>query len=206
MAAVALADRNSGVQDVEVSPRKERAKRRQFSAAYKQRILEEASRCTQPGELGAFLRREGLYSSHLTVWRAALRRGGRAALSQRRRQAERGARRAHAERRRTLANRRDHCGSLLSPLGGSARPNSCATFFEVRPGLPRARPALARVRAGASAARSASRMPLRAAWARGRRTISPPKPAVGGAACATRAHESACAHRARAGDRPRRVA
>jgi transposase len=45
-----------------------RATRRRFSAAYKRRILEEADRCG-PGEQGALLRREGLYSSHLTKWR-----------------------------------------------------------------------------------------------------------------------------------------
>lgn len=48
------------------------AQRRRFSAAYKQRILAEADRCTQPGEVGALLRREGLYSSHLTRWRQQL--------------------------------------------------------------------------------------------------------------------------------------
>jgi transposase-like protein len=47
-----------------------KAKRRRFSAEYKQRILREADACTKPGELGALLRREGLYSSHLTAWRA----------------------------------------------------------------------------------------------------------------------------------------
>ena len=44
-------------------------KRRQFSAQYRLRILEEAERCTQRGEVGRLLRREGLYSSHLTAWR-----------------------------------------------------------------------------------------------------------------------------------------
>jgi transposase len=44
------------------------AKRRVFSAAYKQRILEEADRA-RPGEIGLILRREGLYSSHLAIWR-----------------------------------------------------------------------------------------------------------------------------------------
>ena len=43
--------------------------RRRFSAAYKVRILEEAERCTEPGEVGRLLRREGLYSSSLTGWR-----------------------------------------------------------------------------------------------------------------------------------------
>ena len=46
-----------------------RPKRRRFTAAYKLRILEEADRCTRPGEIGALLRREGLYSSSLTTWR-----------------------------------------------------------------------------------------------------------------------------------------
>ena len=44
-------------------------KRRQFSAQYRLRILEEAERCTRRGEVGRLLRREGLYSSHLTAWR-----------------------------------------------------------------------------------------------------------------------------------------
>ena len=43
-------------------------RRRQFSAEYKLRILREAEACGE-GELGALLRREGLYSSHLSVWR-----------------------------------------------------------------------------------------------------------------------------------------
>ena len=49
--------------------------RRQFSAAYRLRILEEADRCTRPGEIGRLLRREGLYSSHLSAWRKARRSG-----------------------------------------------------------------------------------------------------------------------------------
>jgi len=47
-----------------------KARRRTFTAAYKLRILREAERCTTPGAIGALLRREGLYSSHLTTWRA----------------------------------------------------------------------------------------------------------------------------------------
>ena len=50
-------------------------RRRRFTATYKQGILEEAERCLQPGELGALLRREGLYASHLTRWRAQQRIG-----------------------------------------------------------------------------------------------------------------------------------
>ena len=46
-----------------------KARRRQFSAEYKRRILQEADTCTQRREVGALLRREGLYSSHLNTWR-----------------------------------------------------------------------------------------------------------------------------------------
>jgi transposase-like protein len=58
---------------------------RRFSAAYKQRILAEADRCTQPGEVGALLRREGLYSSHLTRWRQQLQAEQRDRLQPRKR-------------------------------------------------------------------------------------------------------------------------
>ena len=47
----------------------EKAMRRKYSAKYKARILKEADACTKPGQKGALLRREGLYSSNLTVWR-----------------------------------------------------------------------------------------------------------------------------------------
>lgn len=57
-----------------------RAERRTFTAEYKERILREASQC-KPGELGALLRREGLYRSHLNKWRAAQKAGGKAALA-----------------------------------------------------------------------------------------------------------------------------
>jgi transposase len=59
-------------------------KRRTFTAAYKQRILDEADACTEPGQVGALLRREGLYSSHLSSWRQASKRGEREALSAKR--------------------------------------------------------------------------------------------------------------------------
>ena len=52
-------------------------KRRRFSDAYKLRILDEADRCTKPGQLGLILRREGLYSSHISVWRRWLWDRGR---------------------------------------------------------------------------------------------------------------------------------
>jgi len=62
----------------------ERARRRQFTAAYKMRILREADAC-EPGQIGALLRREGLYSSHLTHWRQQRDHGGLAALAPQRR-------------------------------------------------------------------------------------------------------------------------
>ena len=53
---------------------KARVRRRRFSADYKRRILAEADQC-QHGELGALLRREGLYHSHLSTWRSQQERG-----------------------------------------------------------------------------------------------------------------------------------
>jgi transposase-like protein len=47
----------------------ERPKRRSFSAEYKLKVLKEADACKESGEVGALLRREGLYSSHLSSWR-----------------------------------------------------------------------------------------------------------------------------------------
>lgn len=57
--------------------------RRVFSAAYKLRIVREADACTQPGQLEALLRREGLYSSYLSDWRKALRLYGEDGLKSR---------------------------------------------------------------------------------------------------------------------------
>jgi len=51
----------------------ERPKRRTFTAEYRMSIVRQADGCTRKGELGALLRREGLYSSHLTAWRRAAR-------------------------------------------------------------------------------------------------------------------------------------
>ena len=49
--------------------------RRQFTAEYRLRIVQEADWCTRPGEVGRLLRREGLYTSHLAAWRKARRNG-----------------------------------------------------------------------------------------------------------------------------------
>ena len=63
-------------------------RRRQFTAAYRLRILEEAERCTASGEVGRLLRREGLYSSHLTAWRKARRKGSLQGLASNKRGAK----------------------------------------------------------------------------------------------------------------------
>ena len=65
-------DALTNIPDPEVVPT---AKRRKFTAEYKLRILDEADGCTEPGQIGALLRREGLYSSHLTTWRRQRERG-----------------------------------------------------------------------------------------------------------------------------------
>lgn len=70
------------VPDPEVAPK---AKRRTFPPEYKLRILDQAAQCTKPGERGALLRREGLYSSHLTHWRRELRDGALAGLKPKKR-------------------------------------------------------------------------------------------------------------------------
>jgi transposase-like protein len=58
----------------------QKAQRRRFSAAYKLRILQEVEQCTERGQIGALLRREGLYSSHLSKWRRQRDRGQLAGL------------------------------------------------------------------------------------------------------------------------------
>jgi transposase len=76
----AVLGRNNGVPKAETSPQPVStpipdpevvpvAQRRQFSRAYKLRILNQVDACTHSGEIGALLRAEGLYSSHLTKWR-----------------------------------------------------------------------------------------------------------------------------------------
>lgn len=62
----------------------EKPERRQFSAEYKLRILQETDAC-EPGQIGAILRREGLYSSHLTTWRRQRQQGQLAGLSEQKR-------------------------------------------------------------------------------------------------------------------------
>jgi len=55
--------------------------RRRFTAEYKVSIVQQATQCRAPGEIGALLRREGLFSSQLTMWRKLYQRGAQRALS-----------------------------------------------------------------------------------------------------------------------------
>jgi len=66
-----------GPPDPEVAAKPQR---RRFSAEYRLRMLKEADACKKPGELGALLRREGLYSSHLITWRQQRERGALARM------------------------------------------------------------------------------------------------------------------------------
>jgi len=89
------------VPDPEVPERLERARRRQFTVGYKLRILTEADAARTTGEIGALLRREGLYSSHLAAWRRQREEGLRHALAPRRR-----GRPMHSPEQRELARLR----------------------------------------------------------------------------------------------------
>ena len=82
---------SAGVRAPTASPDPEvvaKPRRRRFTAEYRLRILEEADHCTKPGEVGRLLRREGLYSSHLTAWRKARRNGALRALASKKRGAK----------------------------------------------------------------------------------------------------------------------
>ena len=78
--------RESGVKAVVPNPEvPEKASRRSYTAEYKRRILREAEGCKEQGQVGALLRREGLYSSNLTAWRHQVERGTLDALSSKKR-------------------------------------------------------------------------------------------------------------------------
>ncbi len=66
----------------------EKPVRRRYTAQYKRRILREAETCKEHGQMGALLRREGLYSSNLTAWRRQAEQGTLEALSPRKRGAK----------------------------------------------------------------------------------------------------------------------
>lgn len=91
--------RSAGVPDPELVSR---ASRRRFTAAYKLKIVVAAEACTKPGEVGALLRREGLYSSLLTEWRRARESGALGALEPK----QRGPKPPSAERVENAALRR----------------------------------------------------------------------------------------------------
>lgn len=79
-----------------------KAERRRFTAEYKVKVLREADRCKQPGEIGALLRQEGLYWSNLTTWRKQRESGELAGLSARKRGPQRREKNPLAERVREL--------------------------------------------------------------------------------------------------------
>lgn len=81
-------ERSGGRRSRDWSPDPEvasRPTRRRFTAEYKATILREAEACTAPGSMGALLRREGLYSSHLANWRKQEAAHGQAGLGPKRR-------------------------------------------------------------------------------------------------------------------------
>src|SRR5881409_3599897 len=78
---MSVLERAPGGPEIEVTAK---ATRRRFTVEYKRKIVREADACKTPGAIGALLRREGLYSSHLTTWRAARERGELAGAPKRR--------------------------------------------------------------------------------------------------------------------------
>jgi transposase-like protein len=102
------------VPDPEVPERVERARRRQFTVGYKLRLLTEADGARTPGEIGAILRREGLYSSHLAAWRRQREEGILHALTPRRR-----GRPTHSPEQRELARLRQENARLGQRLAAA---------------------------------------------------------------------------------------
>jgi transposase-like protein len=84
-----------------------RARRRSFTNADKRRILQAADRCTQPGEIGALMRREGVYSSSLSTWRRQREAADLAALAPQKRGPKADAGRADAQQIAQLTRERD---------------------------------------------------------------------------------------------------
>jgi transposase len=90
-----------------------KAQRRRFTAEYKRRVLQEADGCTKPGELAALLRREGLYSSHLTTWRRLREAGELSGLTAKKRGPKV---RPADERDRTIAGQQREIARLTARL------------------------------------------------------------------------------------------
>ena len=87
--------------------------RRSFSAQEKLRILEEADACTAPGEVGALVRREGIYSSYLTRWRRARERGQLDGLKSKKRGPKKSADQALAEENAALRRENERLRTRL---------------------------------------------------------------------------------------------
>ncbi len=85
-----------------------RPRRRRFTAEYKRTILGEYQACTGPGEKGALLRREGLYSSHLVEWRRAQQAGALAGLDGLPRPAKKSAEQVELDKLRRVNERLEH--------------------------------------------------------------------------------------------------
>ena len=116
------------------------AKRRQFSATYKRRIVREAAACAEAGGIGQLLRREGLYSSHLTTWRRELDSAEEAVVAPKRRGPKLDAEKAEARQvgvlerevcrlrqkltpaEHIIAAQKKRCELLGSPTGEEVRP------------------------------------------------------------------------------------
>ncbi len=90
-----------------------RARRRTFTNADKRRILQAADRCTQPGEIGALMRREGVYSSSLSAWRRNREAADLAALAPQKRGPKADPSRADAQQIAQLTRERDKLQSQL---------------------------------------------------------------------------------------------
>lgn len=108
----------------------ERAQRRRFTAEYKLSVLREADGLSRPGEIGALLRREGLYSSHLSVWRAQREAGSLEALARPRgRQPAEPLVAQNAELRRRLARSESELEQARRVI--EAQGNVCALLGEL---------------------------------------------------------------------------
>jgi len=91
----------------------EKKPRRKFTPKYKLRILAEADDCNQPGQIGALLRREGLYSSNLTTWRKQRAQGILQAMAPKKRGRKRKAKNPLADRVAQLEKQNRHLQDKL---------------------------------------------------------------------------------------------
>ena len=114
----------------------EKAQRRHYTAEYKLRVLEEADRCREPGEVGALLRREGLYSSLLSTWRRQRDEGSLSALEPRKRGRKAKPKNPLTNRRRLIVdadNGRRTPGAAVCDRGGRfVRQRAAATSAKAK--------------------------------------------------------------------------